>query len=232
MKIGKLYGVGVGPGDPELITVKAIKTILKADIIAIPESGSDKNIALNIVKEAIENIESKEIIKIDMPMTRSTTVSSKSRENGANIIIDSLNKGKNIAFLTLGDPSIYSTYLYIHKKVLDKGYKVKIIPGVPSFCAVASSLNNGLVEGGEPLHIMPGSYNSVENGLSLKGTKVLMKTGKSINTIKRLLKEKNLYNSAQMVEKCGMDGEKVYKNLDYVKDDSSYFSIIVVKEGE
>lgn len=231
MKTGKLYGVGVGPGDPELITIKAIRVIESVDIIAIPESGGENNVALDIVKEAVKDIHKKDIIKISMPMTRDSKVSSISHEEGANKVMELLDEGKNVAFLTLGDPSIYSTYLYIHKRILAKDYNVEIIPGIPSFCAVSAKLNIGLVEGGEPLHIIPASYKELEKDIVFRGTKVLMKSGKSVNKVKELLREKSLYKSAQMVEKCGMNGEKIYKDLDDVED-SSYFSIIVVKEGE
>ncbi|KMT21833.1 precorrin-2 C(20)-methyltransferase [Clostridium cylindrosporum] len=232
MENGKLYGVGVGPGDPELITLKAVNTIRKCDIIAVPRSGESEKVAFSIAKGAVNDIECKEIVEIDMPMTRDKDILNASHEAGANILIDLIKKGKNIAFLTLGDPCIYSTYIYIHKRVLSKGYSAEIIPGVPSFCAVAARLNEGLVEGAEPLHIIPASYKGASEGLDFKGTKVLMKTGRSINKVKESLKEKGLYENAKMVQRCTMDGEAVFDSLDDVDESSSYFSIIVVKDKE
>lgn len=229
MKKGKLYGIGVGPGDPELMTLKAINTIKKCDIIAVPKSGDNEKVALKIAESAIGEI-NKEIIEVDMPMTRDEALRSASRDKAAEILIDHIKIGNTVGFLTLGDPSIYSTYIYIHQRVVAKGHSAEIIPGIPSFCAVSAKLNEGLVEGSEALHIIPASYEGVEDALSFKGTKVLMKTGKSIGKVKDILREKGIYNKAKMVQKCTMEGEKVYENLDEVDESSSYFSIIVVKE--
>lgn len=231
MKKGKLYGVGVGPGDPELITLKAIRTIKESSIIAVPKSGDNEKVALNIAKSAIGEL-NKEIIELNMPMTRDKDILNDSHNKAAEVIIDYINEGKNVSFLTLGDPSIYSTYIYVHKRVIEKGYEAEIISGVPSFCAVASKLNEGLVEGKEPLHIIPASYSGIDEGLSFSGTKVLMKTGKSLAKVKDLLNEKGLINKSKMVVKCGMDGEEVYKDLNSIDENASYFSIIVVKDGE
>lgn len=229
MKKGKLYGIGVGPGDPELMTLKAINIIKKCDIIAVPKSGDNEKVALKIAEEAMGEI-NKEIIEVDMPMTRDESIRNSSRDKAAETLIDHIKIGNTVGFLTLGDPSIYSTYIYVHQRVVAKGHKAEIIPGVPSFCAVAAKLNEGLVEGSEALHIIPASYEGTSEALDLKGTKVLMKTGKSIGKVKELLKEKGIYEGAKMVQRCTMDGEKVYTSLDEVDEGSSYFSIIVVKE--
>ncbi len=223
----KLYGIGVGPGDGDLITIKAIKAIKNCSIIAVPKSGDNEKVALKIAKNAIEDFD-KQVVEINMPMTRDKDLLNKSHNEAANTIIDYLKKRQSVGFLTLGDPSIYSTYTYIHKRVLDKGYEAEIIPGVPSFCAVAAKLNIPLVEGGEALHIIPASYENLDDEISLSGTKVLMKSGKSIGKVKSVLKEKNM--EAKMVQKCGMEGERIYKSLDEIDEKSSYFSIVVVKD--
>ena len=102
-----------------------------------------------------------------------------SHDKAARTVTAALEKGKDIAFLTLGDPSIYSTYIYIHTRVSAQGYETEIVPGIPSFCAAAARLNEGLTEASEALHIIPASYEGTEEALSLKGTRVLMKSGKS-----------------------------------------------------
>lgn len=231
MKLGKLYGIGVGPGDPELMTLKAVRVIKDSHIIVTPNSGKSENVAFNIAKSAVEEIELKELIEVDMPMTRDRLVLKASHEKAAETIISFLKEGKDIAFLTLGDPSIYSTYTYVHKEVLDKGYDAEIIPGVPSFCAVSAKLNDGLVEGGEALHILPASYKDLDEGLSLKGTKILMKSGKAIKEVRDELEKRGLLKHSKMVEKCGMTGERVFESINNI-DETSYFSIIVVKEGK
>jgi precorrin-2/cobalt-factor-2 C20-methyltransferase len=221
---GSLFGVGVGPGDPSLLTLKAVDIIKSADVIAVPDTGGEKT-ALNVVAAYLG---SKEIMPCPMPMTKDREFLRRSHENVAEMICERLDGGQNVAFITLGDPSIYSTYMYIHKLVEQKGYSVQMIPGVPSFCAAACALGIPLCEGGEVLHIFPASYGGLEENLALKGGKVLMKSGsKTADVLKTL---KNLGLRAQMVECCGMENERIYRNIDEAAVSSNYFSIIVVKE--
>lgn len=222
---GVLYGVGVGPGDPELMTYKAVVTIKKSQVIAVPKSGDTQQVALNIAKAHIEN---QKILDCYMPMIRDGETLDKYHDKVVEAIKAYLDQGMNVAFLTLGDPSIYSTYIYIHKKILKMGYEAQLIPGVPSICAVAAKLNDSLCEGGESLHIIPASYK--EDYLKLTGTKVLMKTGRAIKKVKEALKSEGLYQNAKMIECCGMANEKVHESLDTVSDEGQYFSVIVIKE--
>ena len=225
--LGKLYGVGVGPGDPELLTLKSVRIIKESDIIAIPNTDKDKCAAYKIVKQIIKDIDDKEFLYIDMPMTKDEEKLKNSHDAGKNIIIENLKEGKNIAFLTLGDPVIYSTYIYIHKLIKEAGYETEIINGITSFCACAAKINEGLVEKSQELHIIPASY-QIEESLGFPGTKVLMKSGKKISDVKDKIKEKNL--KAVMIENCGMENEKVYEDLDHIPEKISYYSLIIVKE--
>ena len=224
---GKLYGVGVGPGDPELLTLKAVRVIEECEVIAVPANSKEKCVAYKIASQAVKNIDDKEFLYIHMPMTRDENLLKENHNKGAEDIAKVLNTGKNIAFLTLGDPSIYSTYIYIHKLVLEKGYETEIISGIPSFCAAAARINEGLVEKAEELHIIPASY-QIEEALKLKGTKVFMKSGKKIGAVKEAVGKS--HGRAVMVENCGMENETVYENLNDVKENASYYSLIIVKE--
>lgn len=227
---GTLYGIGIGPGDAELITVKAVKLIKKCNIIAIPKSGDGERIALNIARAAVPEIDEKTIVELHMPMTRDKKHLKECHEKAAENIIDFLEQGEDVAFLTLGDPTIYSTYIYVHKIVKEKGYDPIIVSGVPSFCAVAAALSDSLTEASQPLHIIPGSYATMEPNIGLDGTKVLMKTGRSFSNVKSILKKKNLLGKTQMVQNCGMPNEKIYHNLENTDDDAGYFSILVIKK--
>lgn len=229
-KTGKLYGIGVGPGDPELMTLKAVRMIRECDLIVVPASGRETNVAFEIARGALPEIEAKEILQISMPMTREEKILKESHDKAAQMVTEELEKGKNVAFLTLGDPSIYSTYIYIHNRVGAKGYQTEIVPGIPSFCAVAARLNEGLTEASEALHVIPASYEGVEEALALKGTRVLMKSGKSIGTIKELLNQMENPPVVKMVERCGMEGERIFQSLEELDEDAGYFSILVVKE--
>jgi precorrin-2/cobalt-factor-2 C20-methyltransferase len=223
---GKFYGVGVGPGDPMLITYKAVETIKNSDIIAVPNSGAGENIALKIAKE---HIKGKKIIECDMPMTREEKKLEEYHNKATDLISKLLDNGKIVSFLTLGDPSIYSSVMYVHKRLTKKGYDTALIPGVTSFCAAAASLNTSLCEKDELLHIIPASYKDTDKALSLYGNKVLMKSGKSIMDIKEKLNSIN--KNAMMVECASMENEKVYYNINDIDENASYFSLIVVKEN-
>ena len=141
-------------------------------------------------------------------------------------------EGKDIAFLTLGDPSVYSTYWYIHQRVVKQGYQAQMIAGVPSFCAVAAKLGISLAEAEQPLHIIPGSYPCTEQMLQTEGTKVIMKTGRSVEQVKNLLKQYGYYDNAKMVQNCGLEQEHIFQSLDEATNEASYFSIIVCKEED
>lgn len=228
---GILFGVSVGPGDPELITLKAVRTIRECDVIAVPRSGEKELVALGIARQSVPELEQKKLIELYMPMTRDREELERTRREASQTLIRLLEQGKSVAFLSLGDVSIYSTYLYLHERVLAAGFETKMVAGVPSFCAAAARLNTGLTEASQPLHIIPASYSGVDEGLGWNGTKVLMKTGKSIEKVKDILRERGVYHHAQMVQKCGMDGEQVFPSLDSADASASYFSIIVVKEN-
>jgi len=225
---GKLYGVGVGPGDPELITLKALKIIEKTSVIALPQTGGEDITAFNIASK-VADFKDKELLKLYMPMTKDKEILSKSHDEAAQLIIEKLNEGLDVAFLTLGDPTVYSTYMYVHKRVAAAGYETQIIEGITSFCAAAARLNISLCEGSDMLHIIPATYEE-EDYLSLKGTKVLMKSGRAFAKVKDKLRKKGILDKAMMVECCTMENEKVYYDLENADNDKSYFSIIIVKD--
>lgn len=230
--MAKLYGIGVGPGDPELMTLLAVRIIGECAVIALPRSGQEINAAYTIAKGACPELDDKELLEVDMPMTRDKAELARNHDLAAERIIERLEAGKDVAFLTLGDPSIYSTYIYVHKRVLDRGYEAQIVPGIPSFCAVAARLNEGLTEAHEGLHIIPASYEGIEEALALSGTKVLMKSGKSIGKIRGLVAAMEPAPDVKMVERCGMEGERVFRSAEEIDENAGYFSILVVKDKE
>ena len=134
MKPGILYGVGVGPGDPELLTLKAQRVLRTADVIAVPDKGAGEKTALTIIGDLAEE---KELLLCPAPMVRDRKALDAARDGIASRIAAVLDQGRSVAFITLGDPTVYSTYLYIHKRVRALGYEAEIVPGVPSFCAAA-----------------------------------------------------------------------------------------------
>ncbi|MCI9078777.1 MAG: precorrin-2 C(20)-methyltransferase [Lachnospiraceae bacterium] len=227
MENGTLYGTGTGPGDPGLITLNAIRTIEKCDYIAVPNTVKEKALSYQIALAAVPCVRDKKCICVDMPMVKDKNILKESHIKAADKIAAILGKGHDISFLTLGDPSIYSTYIYIHNIIKSMGYQTEIISGVPSFCAASALLNEGLVTGSSELHIIPSSY-GVDEALKLPGTKVLMKAGRKLPVIKEKLEQNNI--SAVLVENCGMENEHIYNCAGDIPQNAGYYSLVIIKE--
>lgn len=227
---GKLYGLGVGPGDPELLTLKALRLIKENEVIAVPGSDVKNCVAYQIVKGVYGELDTKELVPVVMPMTKDKAVLETNHQKAADDVEAYLKQGKNVVFLTLGDPTVYSTYLYVHKRILDRGYEAEIVSGITSFCAVAARLNMGLVEMAQPLHVIPATYKAQEMDeiLKLPGTKVLMKTGKKMKAVRESIVRSG--QEAVMIENCGMPDEKIYGSAEEIPEDAGYYSLIIVKE--
>lgn len=224
---GKLWGVGVGPGDPELMTLKAVRVLREADVIVVPDAGGSGRAALSIAGDYLTG---KEILSVSMPMVRDRAALDAAHNQAAAQICALLDRGKQVAFLTLGDPTIYSTYMYVHEKVLRQGYAVEVVPGVPSFCAAAAKLNRSLCQGSEPLLVVPASH-AADALMDVPANKVFMKAGRSILDLKRSLADRGALEGASMVENCGMPNERIYPNFADLDEPSGYFSLVISKGG-
>lgn len=226
---GKLYGVGTGPGDPELLTIKAVKIIHACEVIAVPGKVPQAAVAYRIACSACPEIKNKETLGIPMPMTKDEAELEKSHEAGARTLENVLRKGKSVAFLTLGDPCVYSTYLYLHERILEKGIEAELVSGVPSFCAASARANLGLGRKAEQIHVIPASY-QIEEALELPGTKILMKAGKQLGKVKEQLKDRDA--QVIMVENCGMPEERIYYGIQEIPDCAGYYTTLFVKGEE
>lgn len=224
---GVFYGVGVGPGDPELLTQKATRLIRECDVLAIPQHDPEKCFAYRIACDAVPEAKDKPLLCVDMPMTRDTALREAAYEAGARAITAELLSGRSVVFITLGDPSVYSTFAYLAEKVGAKGWPVRWVPGVPSFCAAAAALGEPLCINREELHIIPGSANA-EDALNLSGTKVFMKG--ELNALLDALAERG--DTAQAVENCGTENEHIYRTVEDIPRDAGYFLVTVVKEKQ
>lgn len=225
---GTLYGVGVGPGDPRLMTYLAVDTIKKCPVIAVPADGKEKAVSYKIAHGIVENLDDKECINFHTPMTKDHAVLNEAYQAAADQIMKQLELGKDVACLTLGDPTIYSTYIYVHRLVKAQGYPTEIINGIPSFCAVSAKLGDSLVDRSEQLHIIPSTYD-IEDALKLSGTKVLMKAASKMPVVKATLEQNHM--TGTMIENCGMPGERIYHSVEEIPDQASYYSLIVVKDA-
>ncbi len=222
-----LYGVGVGPGDPELMTLKAVRLIQENQVIALPGPVAQETVAYKIAVSAVPELAEKTLLSVTMPMTMDRQEQRRMHIMAADLIESYLAKGENVVFLTLGDSSIYSTYLYVQKYLIDRGYPTELVPGITSFCAAAARTNTSLAEWNEPLHIVPAAHR-LEQPLDLPGNYVLMKSGSRMEQVKQLLAQSG--RQVTMVENCGMPGEKIYRSVEEIPDDAGYYSLIIAKE--
>lgn len=229
MNRGKLYGVGVGPGDPELLTRKAERIIRASAVLAVPDKGAGEKTALIIIGPLADG---KERLDCSTPMVRDQAVLDGAYDAAADAICEKLDQGKDVAFITLGDPTVYSTYIYIHRRVVNRGYGAEIIPGVPSFCAVAARLGEPLCEKAQRLMIVPASHGEVEDCLSVDANLVFMKAGRELGALRDTLAAHGLLERASMVANCGMEGETVCPRFADVPEGTGYFSVVLVKKGE
>ena len=229
MKKGIAYGVGVGPGHPELMTLKSIRLIQENDVIAVPGKDPKASVAYQIAVKNVPELADKELVPIFMPMVKERELIDREHKKGAEIIETYLNRGRNVVYITLGDPTIYCTFSYLQHILEDDGYTVKLVSGITSFCAAAARMNLSLAEWDEQLHVMP-AVHRLEEPLSCSGNYVLMKSASHMKEVKELLRASK--REVSMVENCSMDTEKVYYSVDEIPDDAGYFSLIVAKEAK
>ena len=224
---GIAYGVGVGPGDPEYMTLKAVRLIRENNVIAVPGKVAEEAVAYKIAAAVVPEIKDKELVPIYMPMVKDRQLIDLEHQRAAKLVEGYLDQGKNVVYITLGDSTIYCTFTYLQHYLEADGYTVELVSGIPSFCAAAAALNTPLTEWDEPLHILPGVHD-LENDLALKGNYVIMKSASKMAQVKDMIRRSG--RKAVMAENCTMENEKLYHSVDEIPDDAGYFSLIIAKE--
>lgn len=227
MDKGVLYGVSVGPGDPELMTLKAVKAIKACPVIAAPRTKGENTLALDIAKGAVD-VSEKEIIYLDFNMKGGHAGRAAAHRTIAQQVMEELAAGKDVALLNLGDATLFGTWSYIEKIVMDAGYTCETVSGVTSFCASAAKLHKSLTKMHLPLHIIPGiSDDDIAADLQLPGTKVLMKSGSALPKVMETLEDLHMADKASMVVNCGLPDERVLDHMEVIGDEG-YFVIVLV----
>ena len=237
---GTFYGIGVGPGDPELITVKALKIIKSCPVIAAPRTGNGDMVALDIVWRTgvlagtaeIAEESDKKILAMDFTMDKDPAKRKENYRKNTEAAARYLDNGQDVAMVTLGDVSLYSTVHYIADELISRGYEIIMVPGVPSFSAAAASLAIPLAEMNAPVHIIPSVRNNSDDYLDLPGTKVLMKAGRHLHRTLDELDRRGLLDVTSLAVNCGMDDEILIKKLgddEPLPDKTGYFTTVIVR---
>jgi len=238
--MSELVCIGCGPGDPDLLTVKAVNAIKNADIIACPISKEGKSsIAFSVVSSILDKSKNQEIINLVFPMTKDKDVLETTWERNSKILADKVLSGKKVVYLTVGDPYLYSTWIYLHKKIETKYPEIKItvIPGIVSMFTFASKVGISLGEGAEKISIVPSCYDlsKVKELAKNSDTMVFLKDGRYFDQVIELLKEAGFSDDSIFAIGQDLDTEhEIVRKLtlgQVTKDTmtTKYFSIMVVK---
>jgi precorrin-2/cobalt-factor-2 C20-methyltransferase len=228
-----LYGLGVGPGDPELITLKALKILKEVPVILAPKSRQEgESLALEIVARVLGSaVADKETVELHFPMTRDPARLAEAWREAARTAAGYLRRGRDVAFVTLGDPTFYSTYFLLLDELtrLLPEVTVVTVPGVTSVSACAARLNLPLVQGDERLAVVSGAEEpeSLRRVLEEFSCTVILKVGRHLARLKEILKELGLDKRAVLATRCGLPGERLGSPTGAGEGD--YLSLLVVK---
>ncbi|MEF9918542.1 MAG: precorrin-2 C(20)-methyltransferase [Eubacterium sp.] len=231
---GIFYGLGVGPGDPDLLTVKAYKILQSADVIITPTKKMGKpSIAYRIVESHITD--HTKVLEMSFPMISL----SKEREaleiqwkENADEIEKLLNDGKNVVFLTLGDPMVFSTYSYVMEFLLKRGIEVITLSGVPSFCNLAAQINIPLTQGEESLGVvaMTQPVEEIRQILDAHRNIVIMKVSANNALLAEELEKRGLEKAFVLVSNIGMENQVVVRDIEILKGEIPYLSTLLIKK--
>jgi len=214
LPIGRFTGIGVGPGDPELLTIKAVKALAAADVVIAPRTEKrDDSIALSIARPHMRG--DVEILELVFPMVYHAEALSEAWLANREIIRERLEAGQNVVFLTLGDPMFYSTYIYVFELLAGCGHVIETIPGITAFCAIASHHGVPIVEGDDVLSVVPATISpeKMEQIMLASDRLVLMKISKNFPELCEKLQKHGFAEHALMVSKCGHPEEQVQENI-------------------
>lgn len=229
---GKLYGIGVGPGNPDLMTLRAKKLLEKAQVIAYPvKKLGEEGVALNIISQRVD-VKGKEVVELLFSMNPDDEVRKKCRAEAMEKICGLLDQGKDIAMVTLGDVAVYSTYMYIDRDIQARGYETEVVPGIPSFCHGAALARLPLMIGEESVAVVSLAKRNNENAekvLDAVDNLVIMKAFASIPAIVEMLNKRNIpLANATVMSNIGMEDEylgPLDPNREY-----GYFTTVLIKK--
>ena len=232
---GKLYGIGVGPGDPDLLTLKAVKVLQKVSVVfTAASSKNDYSLALEIARAHIPA--DARVRPLAFPMTRDIAAKKAAWAANADIVADYLHQGRDAAFLTLGDSLTFSTFGYLLRQIRDRypDLDVETVPGITSYQASAAALNMPLVEGEESLLVLSGA----EGGSRLReqtfspDNVVFMKAYRNVPSICEALDEAGMLGQAAGVVSCSLPGEELIRDVkDLLRREPNYWTLIIAKKS-
>ncbi|MEL6520293.1 MAG: precorrin-2 C(20)-methyltransferase [Pseudomonadota bacterium] len=226
---GTLYGVGLGPGDPELLTLKAHRLISEADVIAYPTLAGADSFARSIAQDFIP--EGTREFRIDLPMTTERTPAQTAYDEAAKELTTILQAGQNVVCLCEGDPLFYGSFMYLQARLADR-FKVEIVPGVTSMTACAGRAGLALAGRNDVISVIPAPLpaDDLARRLDAADTAVVMKIGRHLGKLRRVIADAGLTDRAIYVERASLPQERCLPLVD-APDTAPYFSMILIAKG-
>ncbi len=238
MEHGILYGVGLGPGAADLMTLRALDCLRKADCIILPRKDEKSpSVAWHIAEETVGPVAGQERLFLSFPMSRDPEVTTHAWNVAVQEIKDRVFAGKSVAFISLGDPFIYSSfiYLYEHAKKSWPEIEVKVIPGVSSITAAPIAAGIPVADGQERIAIIPAVYNKddLRTIIRMFDTILLMKASSVMSEIIEILESEGLLDKSVYVASATMDKEQIVTDIRNIKGKRGmYFSMVVIAKKD
>lgn len=240
---GRLYLVGVGPGDPELMTYKAVRTLDQTRVWVAPKAKTDGASAALQIASAMVGAADKEVLEVRFPMKKIRLEQEHDPEvqqgwqKAARIVLERLEQGEDVAFPTLGDPGLYSTSFYLLNTLQEVCHDlpVTIIPGITAMSACSAQVNAPLGLGDDVLSVVPAAFDDarLRDILQTSDAVVLMKVFRRLPAVIALLDELGLTDKAVLLERCGMDDQHIYTDIREAADkELHYFSTLLVRKKQ
>lgn len=235
---GKFYGIGVGPGDPELLTLKALRILKEADLVCVPRSAADRDsLALSVVNRTLQR--EVPVLELSFPMTKDRSMLLDSWARAGEAVAARVRDGKTVAFITIGDPMFYSTYGYLlhHLRSHHPDLETETVPGVTAMSACAAALQEPLTEGEETLAVIPAAYgvDHLSPVLECFDNVVLMKVHRHFDQVLSLLESRGLAGNSALISRCGYPDQSVHRELSALSGQKlDYMSLLIIrkKKGE
>ena len=232
--IGTLYGLGVGPGDPELITVKAFRVIQESPVIAYPRKRKGSKSYAHRIVEVYIRPEEKEMLGLVFPMTKDQAILDREWNETVDMVWEKLNEGKDVAFVTEGDPLLYSTFIHMMKLMqeLHPEVEIKTVPGISSFNGSASRLGIALADGDDHVAIVPArdDYDAMKKAIEDHDAVVFIKVAKVIDLMITVLRDLDLLDKASVVTKVTSDEEVIWNMSELEGVELEYLTLMVVRK--
>jgi len=229
-----LYGIGVGPGDPELITLKGYRLLQQTGIIAYPEANPGAGSYAGAIVEKLLDVSQKQMLPLVFPMTKDRAELDQKWNTAVEAVIKPLDEGNNVVFVSEGDPLFFSTFIHLMELVRQKrsAQEIRVVPGISSMHGASAALGWGLAVGDQKFAVIPATADmaGMADELDRHDTVVFYKVAKVVAPLVDLLRQKNLIDKSAIISKVSSADEKIYRDLNSLPEKIPYLSLLVVRK--